>query len=53
VSLQVGDQTIEKTIENGRFELEEALIVEGDFVLKTSEDGVFWRKIKFSPSATP
>lgn len=53
VSLRVGNQTIKKTIENGRFELEEALTVEGDFVLKTSEDGVFWRKIKFSPSATP
>lgn len=50
ISLQSGEQTIQKTIQDGRFEIQEVLTQNGDILLKTSADGVFWRKIKFTPA---
>ena len=51
VSLQAGNKTIEKTIQNGRFEIQETITPETDLTLKTSEDGVFWRKLSLRPAA--
>jgi hypothetical protein len=51
VSIHAGNQTIEKNIENGRFEIQEVITPETDLILKTSGDGVFWRKTKLTPAA--
>jgi len=49
ISIHAGNQTIEKSIENGRFEIQEPITPETDLILKTSGDGVFWRKLTLRP----
>ena len=56
ISLQIGPQTLQETIRNGRFEIQETITPETDLILKTSGDGVFWRKITLratAPRPTP
>lgn len=56
ISLQIGTQTLQETIRNGRFEIQETITPETDLILKTSGDGVFWRKITLratAPRPTP
>jgi len=49
ISIQSGNKTIQKTIQSGRFEIQDTITPETALILKTSGDGVFWRKIKLTP----